>query len=262
MKKIHTAAALLLLAALLLSLSACGGEPVTGLRTLASLGEANFRVAFRTGDRLGEDLTAALQVLAARGELGALSVRWFGEDLSLLEGDAGALAARGEIPRRSLLVGVLAGSAPMAFRSAGQYTGFDVELARAACELLGWDIQFLSVEAGQVALALAAGNVDCVWSGMSFENQGGVDCSPAYLKNELLLVTAADSGLKKVKKLSGKVLGMTGDEEHVAAWEKSDYAALPGEVRSFGNAESCFNALKNHMADVILTDSTALAYYG
>lgn len=261
MKKIVRAFPLLLIMSLLVGLCACGGNNVTGYMTAAELAESDFRVAFREGDRLCEEVTAALQVLSAQGKLRELSVHWFGEDLSMLNGDANALSALGEISPRSLIVGVTPGSMPMSWRTGEAYTGFDAELAEAVCGLLGWELRFISIEDDQAALYLAAGEVDCVWSGRSFEDVSGVSCSPAYLKNAVIVVANADSGIKSLKKLKGRVVGMSGDTELASAFESSEAATLPESIRSCGSTESCFNALRNGLADAIVTDSAALMYY-
>ena len=49
----------------------------------------------------------------------------------------------------------------------GEYTGFDVEVCKAACDLLGWDMQVFPVNWDQKLVQLDANECDCVWSGMT-----------------------------------------------------------------------------------------------
>ena len=47
----------------------------------------------------------------------------------------------------------------------GKYTGFDVEICKAACESLGWDFEVFGVNWDQKLVQLDAKECDCVWSG-------------------------------------------------------------------------------------------------
>ena len=44
----------------------------------------------------------------------------------------------------------------------GEYTGFDVEVCKAACDLLGWDMQVFPVNWDQKLVQLDANECDCV----------------------------------------------------------------------------------------------------
>ena len=49
----------------------------------------------------------------------------------------------------------------------GKFTGFDVEIAQAVCDLLGWDLQVFGVNWDQKLVQLDSAECDCVWSGMT-----------------------------------------------------------------------------------------------
>lgn len=49
----------------------------------------------------------------------------------------------------------------------GKFTGFDVEICQAVCDLLGWDLQVFGVNWDQKLVQLDSKECDCVWSGMT-----------------------------------------------------------------------------------------------
>ena len=134
-------AAALALAVSLLGLGGCGGS-AGGYRVIETLQEETFSMAFRQGDMVGQYVTAALQVLAANGDIHTLAEKWLGEDNTSFPEDAEALDAFGDIPARTMILGLDPGAWPMSFADGAGYSGFDVELAQAVCQLLGWEIQY------------------------------------------------------------------------------------------------------------------------
>ena len=83
--------AIVLLLALLASLAGCGQTEVSAFRALEVLGEKQFSVICRGGDKLAPLIGAALKTLAGNGQLASISARWLGKDRCCLEGDASAL---------------------------------------------------------------------------------------------------------------------------------------------------------------------------
>ena len=49
----------------------------------------------------------------------------------------------------------------------GSYTGFDIEIAQAACDQLGWEMKVFPVNWEQKLTQLDAKECDCIWSGMT-----------------------------------------------------------------------------------------------
>ena len=45
----------------------------------------------------------------------------------------------------------------------GDYSGFDVEICRAACEKLGWNLEVFGVNWDDKPVQLDAGECDCIW---------------------------------------------------------------------------------------------------
>ena len=269
------AAALVLALAALFSLSGCGAKVVGKYRVLKTFGGNAFRIGYRLDDQVANYVDAALRVLAADGTVHRLAVEWLGEDETLIEADADALKKLDTIPSRTLIVGVNDSAFPMSFAVDGGYDGFDVALARAVCEKLGWQVRFQPVAASDVYVQLTSGNVDCVWGGMTLEDvnltENGKEkprdqqlaLSAAYLENEIVLISRADSKITSARSLRGESVMMDSGEQYIEALQsESSIIKRCGSVeRVNGGAQQCFTALQNGECAAIVTDTVALAYY-
>lgn len=265
MKKRIRYSALIVVLALLLCVSGCGKDkPESKYTVVESLYTEEFSIAFRQGDRLCDVVSAALKVLAAEGKVAEISSRWFGEDITTLEGDALALDSLDyEYTPRTFIMGLDQYSPPMSFLSpeAG-YTGFDVELAMAVCEKLGWEIEFQSIDPVDAKIELNSGNVDAVWGGMSFSAVDSFSLSPAYMSNEKVLISKSGSDIRKMKDTSGKILGVRSEAE--LAEIKTAVEGVTeklGSIRVFLGADKLFTALDNGLCDLVIADSLAIENY-
>ena len=104
--------------------------------------------------------------------------------------DSGDTAADG---KRTFIMGVDPEYPPFSYLGDdGKYTGFDVEIAQAACDLLGWDLQVFGVNWDQKLVQLDAKECDCVWSGMtildSMKDAGYVLSKPYYDNTQVIMV--------------------------------------------------------------------------
>ena len=74
----------------------------------------------------------------------------------------------------------------------GNYTGFDIEIAQAACDQLGWEMNVFPVNWDQKLVQLDGKECDCIWSGMtildSMKEAGYVISDPYYDNTQVLLV--------------------------------------------------------------------------
>lgn len=264
MKRTGVFTALILSISLLLCLCACdsGGREGT-YRKVETLSGEQFSIAFRAGDRLRNTVTAAIEVLAANGTAGDISRRWFGSDVILIDGNQNAIDELGyEILPRTFIMGLDSYGAPMSFKdSSGNYTGFDVELARAVCELLGWELRFQGIAQEAVDVELASGNIDAAWGGMSFAESEDYSVSPAYMNNEKIIVARTDSGIKRQSQLEGKNLGIRNNPEYTAALDGKNSLREKCSIVIILSTERLFESLDSGTCDAILTDSAALDYY-
>ena len=81
----------------------------------------------------------------------------------------------------------------MDYRDAnGEWTGFDAEFAKAVCEKLGVEPEFIEIDWDNKALELDAKSIDCVWNGMTLteEVEKAMECTDAYVENSQVVVMA------------------------------------------------------------------------
>lgn len=274
MRRIKQILALLLVCALGLALCACG-KTVGSYRVLKTLGSESFRIGFRQNDYVATYIDAALKALAADGTVHSLAVKWLGADETTIEADSEALGALGDIPQRELIVGVSESGFPMSYADGDGYAGFDVELAQAVCQKLGWTVRYQPISAEHAYVELSSGNVDCVWGGMVLDNvnldengkqkpeKARIALSEPYLTSELILVTRADAKYSSASRLKGAAVMLDTDARYITALQ-ADVNLLNrfGQVeRVTGGAKMCFEALNAGECAAIVTDSVALAYY-
>ena len=257
---------ILLLLALCVSMAACGGSP-REVQTVATLVEQDYSLAFRTGDPTAYYVAAAIEVLNAQGLIDELAVKWFGSRIVTFGKNAEALQRLETPTQRDFIIGVDINSFPMAYMTGGQYWGFDVELAMAVCEELGWDLKIQPIEKENVYIELSSGNIDCAWGGIALDPEdisaGRVARYGPYVHNDIVIAKRGDAFIENKYMLSHKALAMCSTQEAMDALQTD-----PGIVdrlgqisRLAGGTTECFQYLYQGRSDVILTDTTAIYYF-
>lgn len=251
--------AFLLCLLILLSVSACGGKTGGYRYTSVGLDERTLSVGCREGDPLLDVLYAAVKVRVADGTAAQLSQKWFGKNLIDMEGNADALVGMDIQEGRTLLVGYEPSSMPFAGTDGAEKPqGFEIELARSVCDLLGWELRALPIRSTEIAIELLSGEVDCVWGGIEQESAAGVN-SFGYMQTEYVLVTMQQSHIKNVKTLKDKAVSYPQFAQNAAdALELTEKA---GTAAKLLDTEACFTALKAGRCDAVLTDDVSAAYY-
>lgn len=89
----------------------------------------------------------------------------------------------------TLVVGIT-DFAPMDYKEDGKWVGFDAEMATLFAEKLGVKVEFVEIEWENKALELKNKSIDCVWNGMTINDEvkAAMDCSEPYCKNEQVVV--------------------------------------------------------------------------
>lgn len=263
MKKIIS---LLLLLALCLALCACGGESY-GVKTIQTLVEQDYSIAFRTGDNVYYYVTAAISELAYEGKVEELSRKWFGSSIVTFHQEADALSKFTPPESRVLRIGIDINSFPVAYLMNGVYWGYDIELAMAACEKLGWELQIQPIDAEEVYIELSSGNIDCAWGGIVLDAdelaaEKYMQYGP-YLHNDIVVAARDGSSVWNQLKLNGRNMAMCSTPEAMAALETDEglMKRLGQITRLAGGTVECFEYLYSGKCDAVLTDSTALYYY-
>ncbi|MCL1829245.1 MAG: transporter substrate-binding domain-containing protein [Oscillospiraceae bacterium] len=241
-------------------LCSCDNETGGEYRTIETVAQDRLTIAFRKGDRLRDTVTAALKVLADEGVTAQISVRWFGRDITMIEGRRSATAELGyTIEPRTFIAGLCASGPPMNVRQQDKYSGFDAELAAAVCEKLGWELKLRAVLPENAAVELAAGNIDAAW-GLGGADADAFDLSPPYTDNRTVLIVPSRSGIKKTGHLNGKTLGIRNSDTYLLETGAAFISGME-KINVYFDSGALFTALNNGQCDAVLTDSLVLAYY-
>ena len=144
----------------------------------------------------------------------------------------------------------------------GTVGGFDVEVAQAVCEYLGWEYQACPFNWDAKEAELASGACDCIWSGFTVEGrEDDYLWSDAYSKNTQLILVPADSEIQSLADLAGKTVGVqTSTSAYDMLQDEEGQKALAdtfGSLEVFETYTIAFNDLQAGGIDAIAIDATA-----
>ena len=148
----------------------------------------------------------------------------------------------------------------------GEYTGFDVEIAKAACEIAGLDYDVFAVDWDNKLIQLDNHECDVIWSGMTILDsmkEAGYVISQPYYDNTQVLLVKKDSGIASSADLAGKrvavQLGTSGE-----ALLNGDLADLKDTFEELVTCQSflvCFTELEGNGVDAVFVDLPVAAAY-
>ena len=148
----------------------------------------------------------------------------------------------------------------------GNYTGFDVEVCQAVCDLLGWKLEIFGVNWDEKLVQLDSMECDCVWSGMTILDsmkEAGYVISEPYYDNTQVLVVKEDAGFASSEDLAGKIvavqLGTSG--EALLNGDLADLAATFENVITCDSFLKCFTELEGNAVDAVFVDLPVAASY-
>ena len=170
---------------------------------------------------------------------------------------------------RTFVMGVDAEYPPFSYLGEdGQYTGFDVEVCKAVCDLLGWDLQVFGVHWDQKLVQLDAKECDCVWSGMTILDsmkEAGYVISAPYYDNTQVIMVKEGSDIKSSADLAGKVvavqLGTSGEALLADGGDLADLAATFADLTTCDSFLKCFTELGGGAVDAVIVDKPVAVSY-
>ena len=127
----------------------------------------------------------------------------------------------------------------------GNYAGFDVEMCKAACDILGLEQVIVPINWDTKLISLDNKEHDCVWSGMTILDsmkEAGYVLSFPYYDNTQVVLTKDGNGISSLADLAGKrvavQLGTSGeallaDEEGQLALAKTFDGGAPITMENF-----------------------------
>ena len=129
------------------------------------------------------------------------------------------------VKEKGVLVVGITDFAPMDYKNeAGEWIGFDADMAKGFAEKLGVEVEFVEIDWDNKILELDGKTIDCVWNGMTLtdEVKAAMDCSNAYCNNAQVVIVPADKAAdyQTVESLEGLAFaveaGSAGEKEVTA----------------------------------------------
>ena len=102
------------------------------------------------------------------------------------------------LDKGKLVVGIT-DFAPMDYKNeAGEWIGFDADIAKAFAAKLGVEVEFVEIDWDNKILELNGQAVDCIWNGMTLTDavKNAMECSNPYMNNAQVVVVPADQADK------------------------------------------------------------------
>ncbi|MBQ7288980.1 MAG: transporter substrate-binding domain-containing protein [Clostridia bacterium] len=156
----------------------------------------SYGIAFRKGSDVTAKVNEAIKALLDEGELKKIGDKYKLGDLitatdsfeafkqSETDSDWAYIQSKGE-----LIIGITY-FAPMNYEKDGELVGFETEFAKAVCAKLGLKAKFQEIDWNSKETELAAKNIDCIWNGMTIdeERKQNMSITIPYMQNKQVLV--------------------------------------------------------------------------
>ena len=149
----------------------------------------------------------------------------------------------------------------------GEFTGFDLDLAKEVCERNGWELKLDPIDWDAKDALLNSGSINCIWNGFTMEGrEDDYTFSEPYMLNEQVVVVKADSGIASHQDLAGKTVMTQVDSAALDVLqneEEGGQAALAAtfkELQTIGDYNNAFMQLESGMVDAVACDRSIAEY--
>lgn len=157
---------------------------------------------------------------------------------------------------------------PMGFKDDnGEYTGFDIELAKEISKKLNKKIIFQPIDWSMKETELNNGNIDFIWNGYSVteERKEKVAFSKEYLNNRQVIITLANSKINSKKDLKNAVVAAQNQSSAVDAIESDGEDIVnsfkDGKIVTFETNNEALMDLEAGRVDAVVADEILAKYY-
>lgn len=164
----------------------------------------------------------------------------------------------------TLIVGFDAEFPPYGYKDdSGNYTGFDLDLAKEVCERNNWTFKAQPIDWDAKDAELDSGSIDCIWNGFTIDGrENDYLWSDPYFDNKQIFVVKSDSGINSISDLANKTVETQKDSSALAALEGDNktiadtFAAL-NQVADYNTA---FMDLESGACDAVAMDIGVAEY--
>ncbi len=164
----------------------------------------------------------------------------------------------------TFIVGFDAEFPPYGYKDdSGNYTGFDLDLAKEVCERNNWTFKAQPIDWDAKDAELDSGSIDCIWNGFTIDGrENDYLWSNPYFDNKQIFVVKSDSGVSSIADLKGKTVETQKDSSALAALQGdnktiADTFATLTEVADYNTA---FMDLESGACDAVAMDIGVAEY--
>ncbi len=144
----------------------------------------------------------------------------------------------------------------------GEYTGFDLELAEAVCEIEGWELVKKPINWDSKDMELNSGSIDCIWNGFTMNGrEDEYTFSTPYVDNSQVIVVSEASGIEALEDLAGKTVGVQAASAALELLQTSEtdggqkeLADTFGALNEFADYNTAFTELQAGALDALAID--------
>ena len=163
----------------------------------------------------------------------------------------------------TLIVGFDQDFPPMGFvGDNGEYTGFDLDLAKEVASRLGLEYKAQPVAWDSKDMELESGNIDCIWNGFTITGrEDDYTWTTPYMANKQVFIVANDSDIKSQADLAGKNVEVQADSSAEAALkENPDLTNTFGQLLTTADYNTAFMDLEQGAVDAVAMDVIVAGY--
>jgi polar amino acid transport system substrate-binding protein len=171
----------------------------------------------------------------------------------------GADADYAKVREKGKLVVGITDFEPMDYKDeAGNWIGFDADMATEFAHSLDVEVEFVEIDWDNKVLELNSGAIDCVWNGMTLtdEVKSAMDCSKAYCNNAQVVIVPADKADQYQTVESLKDLNFAVEAGSAGAAEAESNGLKYTEVQ---NQAAALMEVKGGTSDAAIIDSLMAA---
>ena len=168
----------------------------------------------------------------------------------------------------------------------GEFTGFDLDLAKAVADKLDWEVQLEPIDWDAKDALMDSGAINCIWNGFTMETrEDDYTFSDPYMLNAQVIVVRADSGIATQADLAGKTVVTQVDSaadsgiatqadlagktvvtqvdsaaEEVLEGDAADLTATFASLETIGEYNTAFMQLESGAVDAVACDLSIAMY--
>ncbi|WP_458457004.1 amino acid ABC transporter substrate-binding protein [Methanobrevibacter sp.] len=164
----------------------------------------------------------------------------------------------------TFIVGFDAEFPPYGYKDdSGNYTGFDLDLAKEVCERNNWTFKAQPIDWDAKDAELDSGSIDCIWNGFTMDGrENDYTWSKPYFDNKQIFVVRGDSNITSIADLANKTVETQKDSSALAALEGdnktiADTFATLTQVADYNTA---FMDLESGACDAVAMDIGVAEY--